>query len=86
MSTAWTLECDAPFCRQRSQGRHEVVPNPSATASEPSERVCRCARLLALALHFEKLLRSRQVRDYAELAVLGRVSRPRITQIIETAR
>jgi hypothetical protein len=41
---------------------------------------------MALALHFEELLLSRQVRDYAELAVLGRVSRARITQIMNLLR
>ena len=38
--------------------------------------------MLALALHFEQLLQSRQVRDHAELALLGRVSRARISQIM----
>jgi hypothetical protein len=44
--------------------------------------VPRLARLLALALRFEELLASGQVRDYAELARLGHVSRARITQIM----
>jgi hypothetical protein len=33
---------------------------------------------MALALHFEELVRSGAVRDYAELARLGQVSRARI--------
>ena len=45
-------------------------------------RVPRIARLMALALRFEELLRSGAVRDYAELARLGRVSRARITQVM----
>ena len=36
---------------------------------------------MALALRFEQLVRSGAVRDYAELARLGQVSRARITQI-----
>jgi hypothetical protein len=43
--------------------------------------VPRIARLMALALRFEQLVRSGAVRDYAELARLGQVSRARITQI-----
>jgi hypothetical protein len=49
--------------------------------SVPSGRVSRIARLMALALRFEQLIRSGAVRDYAELARLGQVSRARLTQI-----
>jgi len=42
----------------------------------------RIARLLALAIKLEELLRERAVRDYAELARLGHVTRARITQIM----
>jgi hypothetical protein len=45
-------------------------------------RVPRVARLLALALRFDGLLRQGAVKDYAELAVLGYVSRARISQIM----
>jgi hypothetical protein len=38
--------------------------------------------LLALALKFEGLIQRGEVKDYAELARLGRVSRARITQIM----
>ncbi len=37
---------------------------------------------MALALRFEQLIQSGQVRDYAELARRGRVTRARITQIM----
>jgi hypothetical protein len=43
----------------------------------------RIARLLALAIRFDRLLRAEQFRDYAELARLGRVTRARITQIMK---
>jgi hypothetical protein len=48
----------------------------------PSGRVPRIARLMALALRFEQLVRTDAVRDYAELARLGQVSRARLTQIM----
>jgi hypothetical protein len=44
--------------------------------------VPRIARLMALALRFEQLVRTGTVRDYAELARLGQVSRARLTQIM----
>jgi hypothetical protein len=37
---------------------------------------------MALAIHFDGLIRDRVVRDYADLARLGGVSRARITQIM----
>jgi hypothetical protein len=37
---------------------------------------------MALAVRFEEYLRAGQVSDYSELAELGHVSRPRISQIM----
>jgi hypothetical protein len=41
----------------------------------------RIARLMALAIRIEGMLRDKKIRDYAELARLGRVTRARVTQI-----
>jgi alkylated DNA nucleotide flippase Atl1 len=46
-------------------------------------RVPRVARLLALAIRFDALIRQGAVRDYAELARLGGVSRARISQVMD---
>ena len=43
----------------------------------------RIARLMALAIRFEGLLRNGTIRDYAELARLGRVTMARMTQIMK---
>jgi hypothetical protein len=43
----------------------------------------RIARLMALAIRFDGLLRAETFRDYAELARLGRVTRARMTQIMK---
>ena len=48
----------------------------------PGRTIPRIARLMALALRFEGLLRNGTIRDYAELARLGQVSRARVTQIM----
>lgn len=42
----------------------------------------RVTRLMALAIRFDELLRSGKVRDLAHLAVIGKVSQPRISQIL----
>jgi DNA invertase Pin-like site-specific DNA recombinase len=59
------------------------TPRPAAAASLGTEpRLPRITRLLALAVRFEELLQRGTVRDYAELARLGGVSRSRITQVM----
>jgi len=45
-------------------------------------RLPRVARLMALAIRFEELLRNGTVNDFADLARLGRVTRARISQIM----
>jgi hypothetical protein len=47
-----------------------------------SGRVSRLARLMALALRCDDLVRSGQVKNFAELARLGHVSRARMSQIV----
>jgi hypothetical protein len=42
----------------------------------------RLARLMALAIHFDGLIRKGAVHDYADLARLGHVTRARVTQIM----
>jgi hypothetical protein len=65
---------------QRDSGH--TIEKASAQAEGASVRVPRITRLLALALKFEGLLQQGIVKDYAELARLGRVSRARVTQIM----
>ena len=48
-------------------------------------RIPRVTKLLALAHRFEQLLRDGVVKDYAELARLGHVTRARVTQIMNLA-
>jgi len=42
----------------------------------------RLARLMALAIHIEELVRTREVEDYASIAELSHVSRARVSQIV----
>lgn len=48
----------------------------------PEGRIPRISRLMALAHHLERLVVTGVVKDYAELARLGHVSRARISQIM----
>jgi hypothetical protein len=63
-----------------------IRPRRGKGAAGPAELSSDCplraACLLALAHRFEGLLQTGAVRDYAELARLGHVSRARITQIM----
>jgi hypothetical protein len=65
----------------RQQAREEQAsPRPNQPASGAIPRI---ARLLALAIRLEGLIRQEEIRDYAEVARLGRVTRARITQIMK---
>jgi hypothetical protein len=61
---------------QRGRGRESgsMVPEPAP--------IVRLARLMALAIKFQGMVERGEVRDYADLARLGYVTRARITQIM----
>jgi hypothetical protein len=68
---------------QTTHGRKRMVMGKApAPASLPSGRVPRISRLMALAIRFDDLLARGEVRDYAEIARLGHVTRARVTQIM----
>lgn len=67
------------FARE-AKGKKVVAERESPVAT--TGKVPRIAKLMALAIHFDGLIREGKVRDYAELARLGGVSRARITQIM----
>ncbi len=64
-------------------GRRKVLREgpPAPQKAHLPGRVPRVARLMALAIQLEHLVRSGQVQDYATVARLGHVTRARITQI-----
>jgi hypothetical protein len=69
------------YLQRRSRGRKELRLGLALRPSTPG-RVPRVARLMALALRFEEMVRTRAVASYAELATLGHVTRARISQIM----
>lgn len=52
------------------------------TVGETASRPARIAMLVALAHRFDQLVRTGAVKDYAELARLGHITRARVTQIM----
>src|SRR5262245_40505783 len=58
------------------------LTEPTRKQEESKGRIPRVTRLLALAHRFDKLVREGHVRDYADLARLGQVTRARLTQIM----
>ena len=79
--------------RARASARNRIAIKKTATAKRTRasktespvvapERVPRIARLMALALKFELMIQQGDVSDYATLAAVGRISRPRLTQIM----
>lgn len=58
-----------------------VPERTTAQMNEPAASVPRVAPLMALAIRFEGLVGEAAVRDYAQLAQLGGVTRARMTQI-----
>ena len=81
MSTTWTIEVPVHFQRCGRGSRKEMHPGVEA-APVPPGRVPRVARLMALALRIEELVRTGQVASYSTLASLGHVTRARISQIV----
>ena len=75
-----TVEATIHF-RRSAHSRKQIVAGPTPAPS-PVGRVPRIAKLMALAIRFEGLIRSGAVSDYAELARLGHVMCARITQIM----
>jgi hypothetical protein len=65
----------------QKKGRR-VITEEVLSPALPAGRIPRIARLMALAHHFERLVVTGVVKDYAELARLGMVSRARISQIM----
>ncbi len=77
-----TVEFKVHFRRgDRGRRRLRQGQRKRAPAGEPGH-VPRISRLLALAIHFEGLVHRREVRDHADLARLGGVTRARIPQIM----
>ena len=79
---AITVEADVHFTNGHKGRKRAMAGERLPPAAVPDGTVPRLSRLLALAIRFDGLLRDGVVKDYAELARLGQVTRARLTQIM----
>jgi hypothetical protein len=79
MTRGMTIECQF-YARRGRSSRRQIRPGEMTTTS--ARRNPRISRLMALAIRFDQLIHDGVVVDQAELARLGRVSRARLTQIM----
>src|SRR5262245_24480274 len=80
MNTPVTLNYKVHFDR-RGRGSRGTLQDGEVPSPTPG-RVPRVARLMALALHLDKLLQQKAIASYGEIAELGHVSRARVSQIL----
>jgi hypothetical protein len=81
MNLTMTIEVPVTF-PHLGRGSHQTLDAGGAAARLPAGRVPRVARLMALALRLDELVRTGQVASYSALATLGHVTRARISQIL----
>lgn len=81
MSLTMIIEVPVSFPDQ-GRGNRKGQRSGAAWASLSVGRVPRVARLMALALRLDELVRTSQVACYSALAALGHVTRARISQIL----
>ena len=74
MSLTMAIEVPMPL-RSIGRGKGKELGSDAGAAALPSGRVPRVARLMALALRLEELVRTGQVGSYSEVAMLGQVTR-----------
>ena len=76
------MSAPASISRRIHFGNSRPSQPPQQPEGMAVGRIPRVARLLALAIRFEELVTGGVVKNYAELARLGYVSRARVTQIV----
>jgi hypothetical protein len=81
MSLTMTIEVPVHF-QPVGRGRRQEQRFDVEAAALPPGRVPRVARLMALALRLDELVRTGQVASHSALASLGQVTRARISQIL----
>ncbi len=82
MKSPLTIECEVHFDRQGRGSRKVLETGPRPFRPAEPGRVPRVARLMALAIRCEELLRDGAVESYSEIGRLGHVTRARVSQIM----
>lgn len=78
--SAPAMEVEITLDLPRSQGRKERPRQ--AVQPSPTHRTPRVTRLMALAVRYQGLVDGGEMRDYADIARLGYVTRARVTQVM----
>lgn len=68
--------------KRRPDKTRAILPATVTPDAAAEGRIPRISRLMALAIHFDRLVRDGSVRDQSELARLAHVTQPRMTQIM----
>lgn len=77
------IQVGATFHKKRVGKHIAMVEGPAPVAPKrPKGRLPRVTRYMALAIYYEDLIRQGHIHDYAEVALLGHVTRARVTQIM----
>ena len=84
MSNPLTISTRIRFQRVRD-GRRRLEKAPSGASAAPPESAPRAARLMALAIHFNRMIREGAAGSYSELARLTGTSPAWITAIMKLA-
>jgi hypothetical protein len=79
-----TVKRKIEFSRAARGRRRITAPQRMPAPVEPG-RIPRISRLMAVAIRLERLLLSGEVSDVTELARLGHVTQPRMSQILNLA-
>lgn len=77
-----TVEVQFPL---HAKGRLPGEPGPSDAPPPGNGRLPRVTQVMALAIQFQDMIQRGEVRDYADVARLGCLTRERISQIMELA-
>jgi hypothetical protein len=70
------------FFNRAAHGRKTIDTKPAARVAVDPGRVPRISRLMALAIHFDEMIRAGKVANISEIARLTHVTQPRITQLM----
>lgn len=82
MNEGVTIDFKVHFRTGRAGLRQLHSGGEPIAATAGQGKIPRIARLMALAIRFDELVRSGEVEDFAAIAELGQVSRARVSQIV----
>lgn len=79
--TALTVKFKVHFATMR-RGRKQIRTGETPVPLPSVARIPRIARVMALAIKFDGMLANGELKDYADIARLGHVTRARVTQMM----